>query len=61
MKRQQGDTKNYAMAKSAKIAENTKETKNISDFPTEILLKIFGYLAWIEFPRNFSFAQENLK
>ena len=38
MKRQQGDTKTYAMAKSAKIVENenTKATKDISELPTEI-------------------------
>ena len=44
MKRQQSDTKNYAMAKSAKIVQNTKEAKNISELPAEMLLKIFGYL-----------------
>ena len=44
MKRQ-CDTKNYAIAKSAKIVKNTKEVKNISELPPEILIKIFGYLS----------------
>ena len=45
MKRHQRDTttKTYPMAKSAKIVQNTK-VKNISELPSEILLKIFGYL-----------------
>ena len=46
MKRQQRDTKNYAVAaKSSKIVQNiTKEVKNISELPSDILLKIFAYL-----------------
>ena len=45
MKRNQRDTttKTYPMAKSAKIVQNTK-VENISELPSEILLKIFGYL-----------------
>ena len=45
MKRHQRDTttKTYPMAKSAKIVQNTK-VENISELPSEILLKIFGYL-----------------
>ena len=45
MKRHQRDTttKTYPMAKSAKIVQNTK-VKNISELPSKILLKIFGYL-----------------
>ena len=44
MKRQQRDTKSYSRAKSPKIVQNSKEGKNISELPAEILLKIFGYL-----------------
>ena len=46
MKRQQRDTKNYAVAaKSSKIVQNiTKEVKSISELPSDILLKIFAYL-----------------
>ena len=45
MKRHQRDTttKTYPMAKSAKTVQNTK-VENISELPSEILLKIFGYL-----------------
>ena len=45
MKRHQRDTttKTYPMAKSAKIVQNTK-VDIISELPSKILLKIFGYL-----------------
>ena len=45
MKRQQRDTKSYSRAKLPKIVQNSKEGKNISELPAEILLKIFGYLS----------------